>query len=383
MNQHSDDLAVDRFATAMKEELAQARAKGRCGWEECAPADLSAMLYEHVEKGDPRDVANFCMFLWSLGQPITPCHKAPAVAQEPVGEIQIEDMGQPFNAMRVRVHFYKEVPQVGAKIYTEAPAVAQEALGWRVAFTKAPRGNFQEGQPDDSTREYWRKQGVGFEYCYAQPPAEVVREPVDWADLLHEAQSIVESKSVYKKFIKHTPLDNDIAVWMADFAESHTPPAPAVAQEPVVQRTLGYKQGIQDAAKKLDTKADDYAKEFGFDDMGALEFSREAQREYHSTLIELAEEIRSMEATNSTPTVAQLPAEVVRELVDLLKKVQGQLETGPDSQSILMQAWDRAIAHHRGQTELSDLPRMAFESVLDSFSEEIDAALAKTKEHGL
>ena len=124
MNQHSDDLAVDRFATAMKEKLAQARAKGRCGWEECAPADLSAMLYEHVEKGDPRDVANFCMFLWSLGQPITPCHKAPAVAQEPVGEIQIEDMGQPFNAMRVRVHFYKEVPQVGAKIYTKAPAVA-------------------------------------------------------------------------------------------------------------------------------------------------------------------------------------------------------------------------------------------------------------------
>jgi len=43
---------------------------------------------------------------------------------EPVGEIQIEDMGQPFNAMRVRVHFYKEVPQVGAKIYTKAPAVA-------------------------------------------------------------------------------------------------------------------------------------------------------------------------------------------------------------------------------------------------------------------
>ncbi|HVR53101.1 MAG TPA: dATP/dGTP pyrophosphohydrolase domain-containing protein [Pseudorhodoferax sp.] len=68
---HIDDDAVDHFAVAMKEKLAQARAKGRSGWHGCNPADLSRMLREHVEKGDPRDVANFCMFLWSLGHPIT------------------------------------------------------------------------------------------------------------------------------------------------------------------------------------------------------------------------------------------------------------------------------------------------------------------------
>lgn len=134
----------------------------------------------------------------------------------------------------------------------------------------------------------------------------------------------------------------------------YTHPAPAVAQEPVVRRTLGYEQGIQDAAKMLDTKADDYAKEFGFDDMGALEFSRETQREYHSTLIELAEEIRSMETTNPAPAVCQTcngngriggpsyyapdeggvlcpdcnhpPAEVVRELVEALEAL--ALENG-------------------------------------------------------
>lgn len=87
MNQHPDDLAVDKFAAAMKEKLAQARAKGRCGWEECAPADLSAMLYEHVAKGDPRDVANFGMFLWNLGQPITQCHKALDVAVQVTDEM--------------------------------------------------------------------------------------------------------------------------------------------------------------------------------------------------------------------------------------------------------------------------------------------------------
>jgi hypothetical protein len=66
---HPDDLAVDRFAVAMKEKLAIARSRGRGGWERpiwdggCSQLDLSIMLREHVEKGDPVDVANFCMFL--------------------------------------------------------------------------------------------------------------------------------------------------------------------------------------------------------------------------------------------------------------------------------------------------------------------------------
>ena len=67
---HNDDIAVDIFASVMKEKLAEARAKGRGGWQDCDPADLSRMLREHVEKGDPRDVANFCMFLWHLHTPI-------------------------------------------------------------------------------------------------------------------------------------------------------------------------------------------------------------------------------------------------------------------------------------------------------------------------
>ncbi|MDS1141765.1 hypothetical protein RE432_15090 [Pusillimonas sp. SM2304] len=74
---HPDDLAVDSFACAMKEKLALARTKGRSGWQACDPAELSAMLRNHVDKGDPRDVANFCMFLWNKDQPIT----APVVAQ--------------------------------------------------------------------------------------------------------------------------------------------------------------------------------------------------------------------------------------------------------------------------------------------------------------
>ncbi|WP_426269209.1 hypothetical protein ACN9MB_13355 [Dyella kyungheensis] len=69
----ADAAAVDAFATAMKEKLAQARAKGRSGWgdkDDCSQQHLSDMLRSHVDKGDPRDVANFCMFLYARGESI-------------------------------------------------------------------------------------------------------------------------------------------------------------------------------------------------------------------------------------------------------------------------------------------------------------------------
>lgn len=72
---HPDDLAVDAFAAAMKAKLAEARAKGRGGWngdESSMQQRLSEMLRDHVEKGDPRDVANFCMFLHQRGESISP-----------------------------------------------------------------------------------------------------------------------------------------------------------------------------------------------------------------------------------------------------------------------------------------------------------------------
>ena len=50
------------------------------------------------------------------------------------------------------------------------------------------------------------------------------QEPVAWVDLQKEAQQIVESKILWKRFIDGTPLANDIACWMADFALQHTHP---------------------------------------------------------------------------------------------------------------------------------------------------------------
>lgn len=70
---HSDDYHVDEFTVAMKDKLALKRGEGRGGWEnkeECSTEFLSRLLREHVEKGDPVDVANFCMMLHQRGERI-------------------------------------------------------------------------------------------------------------------------------------------------------------------------------------------------------------------------------------------------------------------------------------------------------------------------
>lgn len=70
---HSDDIAVDRFATAMKAKLASKRAEGYGGWDDpgaCAVEDLCRLLVEHVAKGDPVDVGNFAMMIHQRGERI-------------------------------------------------------------------------------------------------------------------------------------------------------------------------------------------------------------------------------------------------------------------------------------------------------------------------
>lgn len=68
--QHPDDQAVDRFAVAMKVKLAKSREKGRHGWQTASAAYLSGLLYRHMYKADPLDVANLAMMLHQNGQAI-------------------------------------------------------------------------------------------------------------------------------------------------------------------------------------------------------------------------------------------------------------------------------------------------------------------------
>lgn len=70
-NAHPDDIAVDKFAAAMKAKMAKQRAKGYGGWDEpleCAADLLRERLRTHVGKGDSVDVGNFAMMLFNRGE---------------------------------------------------------------------------------------------------------------------------------------------------------------------------------------------------------------------------------------------------------------------------------------------------------------------------
>ncbi|ABX15542.1 hypothetical protein [Burkholderia multivorans] len=131
---HSDDVAVDSFATAMKHKLALARAKGRGGWETCSPADLSRMLREHVEKGDPRDVANFCMMLWHHGSPIAsaPADSEAARLTDEQRRVLVE-VAQTFKGTDRRRAVLNELAGVAAPqpAQAETPCKCRRVGDWR------------------------------------------------------------------------------------------------------------------------------------------------------------------------------------------------------------------------------------------------------------
>lgn len=68
-----DAEALKEFTNRMAAKLHKSVVeKGRSGWEDLKQDALSRMLREHVEKGDPVDVANFCMMLSYHGFSILP-----------------------------------------------------------------------------------------------------------------------------------------------------------------------------------------------------------------------------------------------------------------------------------------------------------------------
>jgi hypothetical protein len=59
---------------------------------------------------------------WSMIFDAESVQEALAAARElralkPVGEIVCEDLGKPFNAMQIRMHFYDFAPSIGTKLY--------------------------------------------------------------------------------------------------------------------------------------------------------------------------------------------------------------------------------------------------------------------------
>jgi hypothetical protein len=91
----------------------------------------------------------------------------------------------------------------------------------------------------------------------------------DYVALLDEARRRVYSSPLYRRFIEHTPLENDIAVWMADFASEQTQP-PAVPDAGLVDRLVSETHellNILEAREQIDR---------GFNGMGSLQRRRVA-----------------------------------------------------------------------------------------------------------
>ncbi len=65
-----DELMVDSLAEAMKAKMCVTSRKGRGGWQQCEPKEIRRQLGEALLKGDPVDVANYCMMLFSMGEKI-------------------------------------------------------------------------------------------------------------------------------------------------------------------------------------------------------------------------------------------------------------------------------------------------------------------------
>lgn len=60
----TDEQALNNFLDVMKDKL---NSSGRTGWQSMTQAQLSKSMLDCVVKGDPVDVANYCMMLYAKG----------------------------------------------------------------------------------------------------------------------------------------------------------------------------------------------------------------------------------------------------------------------------------------------------------------------------
>lgn len=73
IDQLIDEFAIVTFTEAMRNKLNKKRSQGRGNWwnnDYCSQQTLSTMLREHVDKGDPIDVALFAMMLYNRKETI-------------------------------------------------------------------------------------------------------------------------------------------------------------------------------------------------------------------------------------------------------------------------------------------------------------------------
>lgn len=106
-----------------------------------------------------------------------------------------------------------------AKHFPEQPVDCRDAFEeWceRDGIRLSTEPNLERGgYLDLKTHTAW----LAWQVAWNPTKREIVEVPkMTFVDALIEAKKIVKKKEVFKKFIDGTPLENDIAVWMAEFA---------------------------------------------------------------------------------------------------------------------------------------------------------------------
>ena len=138
-----DNDAVYQFSKLMKDKMAKSRAKGRKGWNDptqCSPDFLRHLLYEHIYKGDPVDVANLCMMLRHYDEPTTPkpeddlrlLHTEAAEAELATLRAQVERLTGALTIAANRLHRCSVDYDTGTREFIEVGEWADEA---RAALT--------------------------------------------------------------------------------------------------------------------------------------------------------------------------------------------------------------------------------------------------------
>jgi hypothetical protein len=122
---------VDRFAAALKGKLAAAEKKYGYsdGWAEPDwMQECRAKLVDHIAKGDPRDVAAYCAFLWHHGES-TAAHQGAHLAV-PEGWQIVPVEPTPWMLLAVR---------------RDTPAAAGWREKWKALLAAAPSASSKQG----------------------------------------------------------------------------------------------------------------------------------------------------------------------------------------------------------------------------------------------
>ena len=161
-----------------------------------------------------------------------------------------------------------------------APAIAAAALSATQPAQAA------QGEPSGSEVRH-----QVFALCEDTENAEVSANSVD----SQTAQDFMRGRKFEAKQIRRA-----IGTWFVDETNARAQQSAAVQVAPEA-----YAKGIEAAASLLTRMADEYAAEHGHDDLGSLSFGSgpraEAKMEWHSSLIELADEIRRIDGASPTP----------------------------------------------------------------------------------